>query len=132
MISINSSNQSPHDIPIRTSNNNLSSKFSDLLSEQITKSYQADKSKQPVESDNNLTSSNSTHTSNSRSELERLLAMNPIELIRYQMLEEMGLTEEALKELPFEERMKVEEKIQEKIDQVMMTKTDKSGIAEPV
>ena len=132
MISINSSNQSSNDIPIRTSNNNLSSKFSDLLSEQITKADQADKSKQPVDSDNNLTRSKNTHTSNSRSELERLLSMSPIELIRYQMLEQMGLTEEALKELPFEERMKIEEKIQEKIDQVMGTKADKSGVAETV
>lgn len=129
MISINSSNQPSNDIPVRTSNNNSSAKFSDLLSEQITKADGADKNKQPVTSDNDLTNSNSSHTSNSRNELERLLSMDPIELIRYQMLEQMGLTEEALKELPFEERMKIEEKIQEKVEQVMGTKVNKSGVA---
>jgi len=34
----------------------------------------------------------------------------------------MGLTEEALKELPFEERTKIEEKIQEQIERLMAEK----------
>ncbi len=46
----------------------------------------------------------------------RLLAMSPAELIRYQMLDEMGLTEESLQGLPYEERMKIEKMIEEEIE----------------
>lgn len=127
MISINSSNQFANSISNPTSSDNSSTKFSDLLSEQVAKAAETDKTKQPISSENEVTNSKSASVSDTKNELERLLAMSPMELIRYQMLGDMGLTEEALKELPFEEQLKIEEKIQEKIDQVMGSESDKSG-----
>lgn len=49
-------------------------------------------------------------------ELMRLLQMSPAERIRYQVLKELGLTEESLAQLPFDERMKIEAKIKEEIE----------------
>ena len=49
-------------------------------------------------------------------ELMRLLQMSPAERIRYQVLKELGLTEESLAQLLFDERMKIEAKIKEEIE----------------
>ncbi|WP_315980485.1 hypothetical protein [Aliamphritea spongicola] len=66
---------------------------------------------------------------NHRDELMRLLSMSPAELIRYQMLDEMGLTEESLKNLPYEERMKIEEMIEEEIERQLGSKEGIGDIA---
>lgn len=49
-------------------------------------------------------------------ELMRLLQMSPAERIRYQVLKELGLTEESLAQLPFDVRMKIEAMIREEIE----------------
>jgi hypothetical protein len=126
MIRIDLATQSFNGNLVRTSRDSPSSTFADLLARQIAEVAEADKSRQPLTSDDHLTSS---EASNSRDELMRFLSMSPIELIRYQTLEKMGLTEEALEELPFEERMEIEGKIQEKIDQVIGAKAGREGIA---
>ncbi|MBV0931898.1 hypothetical protein [Marinobacterium weihaiense] len=48
-----------------------------------------------------------------RDTLMELLHMSPAERIRYTLLRQMGLTEESLRQLPPQERMKVEALIQE-------------------
>ena len=129
MIRIDSMTQFTNGGSVRTSNESLPSTFADLLAEQVVKVAEVDKSKQPPVSDNQLTSSENAYATNPRDELERLLSMSPSELIRYQILEQMGLTEEALKELPFEERMKIEEKIQEQIERLMDDKASREETA---
>ena len=117
MIRIDSATQlTNNSSPAHKSNTSPQSTFGDLFAEQVAKVAEADKNKQAPVSDIQLTSPEFKPTENPRTELERLLAMSPMELIRYQILEGMGLTEEALQELPLEERMKIEEKIQEQID----------------
>lgn len=49
-------------------------------------------------------------------ELMRLLQMSPAERIRYQVLKELGLTEESLAQLPFDVRMKIEAMIREEVE----------------
>ncbi len=94
------------------------SAFADLLAEQAAKLAETAKSKQedaPSASEQ-VTSTEEKSTVNHRDELMRLLSMSPAELIRYQMLEEMGMTEESLKNMPYEERMKIEAMIEEEIE----------------
>ena len=114
---------------VRTSSESSSSTFADLLAEQVVKVAQTDNSKQSPVSANQFTSLENTLTTNPRDELERLLSMSPFELIRYQILEQMGLTEEALKELPYEERMKIEEQIKEQIERLMGDKASSENTA---
>ncbi len=102
----------------RTSGDNQQHDFAALLAEQAAKAAAA--SKVALERDNEseipLTSPEEAHETNPRDELLRLLSMSPAERIRYQMLQEMGLTEEALSQLPYDERMKIEEMIKEEIE----------------
>lgn len=51
-----------------------------------------------------------------REELMKILEMTPAERIRYTTLQDMGLTEEALAALPPDERMRIEEMIEEEIE----------------
>ncbi len=109
----------------------ISSTFADLLSEQTTKLAEIGKSKPdkaPAVTDQ-VMSTEDTNAVNPRDELMRLLSMSPAELIRYQMLDEMGLTEESLKGLPYEERMKIEEMIKEEIERQL---GGKAGIEDTV
>lgn len=103
-----------------TSNNKaaISSTFADLLTEQVTKLAETGKSKQEEApaATHQVKNAEETNAANPRDELMRLLAMSPAELIRYQMLDEMGLTEESLQGLPYEERMKIEKMIEEEIE----------------
>ena len=129
MIRIDSMTQLSNGGSVRTSSESSSSTFADLLAEQVVKVAQTDNSKQSPVSANQLTSLENTLTTNPRDELERLLSMSPFELIRYQILEQMGLTEEALKELPYEERMKLEEQIKEQIERLMGDKASSENTA---
>ncbi|MGB1237447.1 MAG: hypothetical protein ACPG4U_04500 [Pseudomonadales bacterium] len=61
-------------------------------------------------------------------ELHKLVSMTPAELIRFQMLRDMNLTEDSLKALPFEERMKVEALIKEAIEQQIAGKSGDAAI----
>jgi len=132
MIRIDSTIQPSNGGSVRTSHENPSPVFAQLLSEQVVKVTEADKSKQFPNANNQLPSSQSAYTTHPRDELERLVSMSPSELIRYQILEQMGLTEEGLKELPFEERMKIEEKIQEQVERLMGEKASKKDTAAEV
>ena len=129
MIRIDSVTQPSNGASIRTSNESPPSTFADLLAEQVVKVAQTDNSKQSPVAANQFTSVENTLTTNPRDELERLLSMSPAELIRYQILEQMGLTEEALKELPYEERMKIEEQIKEQIERLMGDKASNENTA---
>ena len=129
MIRIDSMTQLSNGGSVRTSSESSSSTFADLLAEQLVKVAQTDNSKQSPVSANQFTSLENTLTTNPRDELERLLSMSPFELIRYQILEQMGLTEEALKELPYEERMKIEEQIKEQIERLMGDKASSENTA---
>lgn len=129
MIRIDSMTQLSNGGSVRTSSESSSSTFADLLAEQVVKVAQTDNSKQSPVSANQFTSLENTLTTNPRDELERLLSMSPFELIRYQILEQMGLTEEALKELPYEERMKIEEQIKEQIERLMGDKASSENTA---
>ena len=55
--------------------------------------------------------------------------MSPAELMRYQILSQMGLTEEALQEMPKEERTKIEELIKEKIEEKLGISDDSEEVA---
>ena len=129
MIRIDSMTQLSNGGSVRTSSESSPSTFADLLAEQVVKVAQTDNSKQSPASANQFTSLENTLTTNPRDELERLLSMSPFELIRYQILEQMGLTEEALKELPYEERMKIEEQIKEQIERLMGDKASSENTA---
>ena len=52
----------------------------------------------------------------SREDLVELLSMSPAERIRYTMLKDMGLTEEALANLPYDLRMRIERMIEQEIE----------------
>jgi len=103
-----------------------SSAFTDLLAEQISKFAETgiNKQEKAAAANEQTTSIEETNTTNPQDELMRLLAMSPAEMIRYQMLDEMGLTEESLKGLPYEERMKIEKLIEEEIERQLGGKTD--------
>ncbi|WP_271271038.1 hypothetical protein [Aliamphritea hakodatensis] len=106
----------------------VSSTFADLLAEEAARLADAAKSKQE-EAPTTATATEEKSTVNHRDELMRLLSMSPAELIRYQMLDEMGLTEESLKNLPYEERMKIEEMIREEIERQLGGKEGIGDIA---
>ena len=130
MIRIDSVTQ-PNIAGVASSQKAASSTFADLLAEQAAKLAETAKSKQedaPAVSDQ-TTATEEKSTVNHRDELMRLLAMSPAELIRYQMLDEMGLTEESLKNLPYEERMKIEEMIEEEIERQLGGKEGMGDIA---
>ncbi|WP_417532527.1 hypothetical protein [Marinobacterium stanieri] len=93
--------------------------FAALLMEEAAKT--ATQSKETLEQDKSasgldLSQAEQVVEQNAREELLRILQMSPAERIRYQMLQEMGLTEEALAAMPFEERMKIEAMIEEEIE----------------
>lgn len=106
----------------------VSSTFADLLAEEAARLADAAKSKQE-DAPTTATATEEKSTVNHRDELMRLLSMSPAELIRYQMLDEMGLTEESLKNLPYEERMKIEEMIREEIERQLGGKEGIGDIA---
>ncbi|WP_151702424.1 hypothetical protein [Nitrincola alkalilacustris] len=54
-----------------------------------------------------------------REHLLKLLRMNPIELMRYNLLREKGLTEESLAALPPEERDAIEQEIAQRIRELV-------------
>ncbi len=101
-----------------TASDNQPSSFAALLAEHTTKTEAASQAalERDKASEPGLESPEDTHEANLRDELLRLLSMSPAERIRYQMLQEMGLTEEALRQLPYDERMKIEEMIKEEIE----------------
>lgn len=103
-----------------------SSAFTDLLAEQISKFAETgiNKQEKTAAANQQASSIEETNTTNPQDELMRLLAMSPAEMIRYQMLDEMGLTEESLKGLPYEERMKIEKLIEEEIERQLGGKAD--------
>jgi len=103
-----------------------SSAFTDLLAEQISKFAETgiNKQEKAAAANQQASSIEETNTANPQDELMRLLAMSPAEMIRYQMLDEMGLTEESLKGLPYEERMKIEKLIEEEIERQLGGKAD--------
>lgn len=106
-----------------------SSTFSQLLNAQ-TKAYsEEDEKQQMLASEAKKAEEKAAQSANLREELNRLVSMTPEQLVRFQMLEEMNLTEESLKELPFEERMKVEGLIKEAIERQI---AGKKGIADAV
>jgi hypothetical protein len=98
---------------------NSSVSFAGLLTAEIDKVSKVDSSKQPAESNNQPSSPEKENAASVKAEFERLLSMSPFELIRFQMLEQMGLTEESLKELPLDEQAKIEEQIKERIEDQM-------------
>lgn len=104
--------------PTQKASENKQTDFAAILLEQAAKT--AAESKETLEQDkassNNLTQSKEAVEQNAREKLLRILQMSPAEQIRYQMLQEMGLTEETLSQMPPEERIKIEEKIKEEIE----------------
>ncbi len=104
--------------PSQKSTENKQMDFAAMLLEQAAKT--ATESKEALEQDKtsslDLTHAEEVIEHNARDELLRILQMSPAERIRYQMLQEMGLTEEALAQMPFEERMKIEAMIEEEIE----------------
>lgn len=99
------------------SNTASSPAFSELLNTQ-TKALKEGEEKDPVRiAEVKKEQERAAQAVKQREELQQLVSMTPAQLIRFQMLEEMGLTEESLKELPFEERMKIEGMIKEAIEQ---------------
>ena len=92
--------------------------FAVLLQEEAART--AAQSREQLERDQAAESNNmraeQTAEQDARDELMRLLQMSPAERIRYQMLKEMGLTEESLAQLPFDVRMKIEAMIKEEIE----------------
>ncbi|MBA4502222.1 hypothetical protein [Marinobacterium marinum] len=60
---------------------------------------------------------------NTRDELLSIVSMTPAERIRHQLLHGMGLTEEALRNLPVEERIRIEQRIQEEIERQLAGNT---------
>ncbi|GAA0794265.1 hypothetical protein [Marinobacterium sediminicola] len=91
--------------------------FAAMLAEQAAKT--AAEAKRVLEQDhtaNALEQIEKRSEADLREELLRLAAMCPAERIRYQMLKEMGLTEETLQALPFDERMRIEQMIQDEIE----------------
>jgi len=131
MININSATQPINNSAstARTTNNSSASTFSDILSEQFAKTAEPEKNKQPNVLDDPLSSSEKTTNTSAQDELSRILAMSPAELMRYQILSQMGLTEEALQQMPKEERMKIEELIKEKIEEQLGASDDSEEIA---
>ncbi len=112
--------------PIRADNDKPSSSFAALLAEQTVKIVEASKSEQEryTAFDNQLTGPKDSYAANLRGELQRLLSMSPAELIRYQVLEKEGLTEESLKGLPIEERTIIEDMIKDEIDRQLAGTSD--------
>jgi len=92
--------------------------FAVLLQEEAART--AAQSREQLERDRAAESNNmraeQTAEQDARDELMRLLQMSPAERIRYQMLKEMGLTEESLAQLPFDTRLKIEAMIKEEIE----------------
>jgi len=130
MININSATQPINNSAstARTTNNSSASTFSDILSEQFAKTAEPEKNKQPNVLDDPLSSSEKTTNTSAQDELSRILAMSPAELMRYQILSQMGLTEEALQQMPKEERTKIEELIKEKIEEQLGASEDSGEI----
>lgn len=110
-----------HTLSQNNSNNreNKQMDFAALLMAEAAKT--ATQSKETLDQDKSasgldLSQAEQVVEQNAREELLRILQMSPAERIRYQMLQEMGLTEEALAAMPFEERMKIEAMIEEEIE----------------
>lgn len=61
-----------------------------------------------------------------REELIKLLSMSSAERIRYLMLKDMGLTEETLASLPYEERQRIEQQIEQEIRRQLGSSFDES------
>jgi hypothetical protein len=131
MININSATQPINNSAstASTTNNSSASSFSDILSEQLAKTAEPEKNQQPNVLDDPLSSSEKTTKASAQDELSRILAMSPAELMRYQILSQMGLTEEALQEMPKEERTKIEELIKEKIEEKLGISDDSEEVA---
>jgi len=131
MIDINSATQPMNNntSTVRTTNNSVASSFSEILAEQFARTAEPEKNQQPNVLDDPLSSSEKTTKTSAQDELSRILAMSPAELMRYQILSQMGLTEEALQEMPFEERMKIEEMIKEKIEEKLGVTDDSEEVA---
>jgi len=91
--------------------------FAVLLQEEAART--AAQSREQLERDQAAESSmrmEQTAEQDAHDELMRLLQMSPAERIRYQVLKELGLTEESLAQLPFDVRMKIEAMIREEIE----------------
>lgn len=114
--------------PARKTSENKQADFAAMLLEQAAKT--AAESKETLEQDKtsatDFTHAKETVEQNARDELLRILQMSPAERIRYQMLRDMGLTEEALSAMPFDERMKIETMIKEEIERQLA-----GGIKDP-
>lgn len=98
----------------RQSSQTAATGFAELLAEQTTQTKTATTA--PTQEQQPPEAIEATEKPNLREELMRLASMSPAELIRHQMLNDMGLTEESLKALPYEERMKIEALIKEEIE----------------
>jgi len=130
MININSATQPIHSAStLRTTNNSAASTFNDILAEQFAKTTEPEKNKHPSVLADPLSSSEKTTKTSAQDELSRILAMSPAELMRYQILSQMGLTEEALQQMPKEERTKIEEMIKEKIEEQLGASDDSEETA---
>jgi len=89
--------------------------FASLLASAITE--QAKSAAAEAEKQNHTPASTAKEAVlDAREELMKILQMTPAERIRYTMLQEMGLTEDALATLPPEERMRIEAMIEEEIE----------------
>lgn len=66
-----------------------------------------------------------------RDDLLNLLRMTPAERIRHALLQEMGLTEESLRNLPPEERMRIEELIKQEIKRQLAGQNEGSEAGGP-
>ncbi len=110
-----------HSTPMITQTRSASEKgevdFAVLLQEEAART--AAQSREQLERDqaaeNNMRMEQ-TAEQDAHDELMRLLQMSPAERIRYQVLKELGLTEESLAQLPFDVRMKIEAMIREEIE----------------
>lgn len=114
--------------PTPKASENKQADFAAMLLEQAAKTAAA--SKETLDQDTataiDLTHAEETVVQNAREELLRVLQMSPAERIRYQMLQDMGLTEESLSAMPFDERMKIEAMIEEEIERQLA-----GGIQDP-
>ncbi|MBV1786649.1 hypothetical protein KQ940_01115 [Marinobacterium sp. D7] len=101
--------------------------FAEILAQEAARK-EPDRQKQTQ--DNHSRSEYSPATSeepiDAREELIKLLSMSSAERIRYLMLKDMGLTEETLAALPYEERQRIEQQIEQEIRRQLGSSFDES------
>ncbi|GGB91285.1 hypothetical protein GCM10011352_16660 [Marinobacterium zhoushanense] len=112
-------NKPPLPSPVLSSNttgkSSADSVFADILAQEAERQRRDAKEQRSSGDMLAQTAASPSEPPDAREELIKLLSMSTAERIRYLMLKDMGLTEESLAALPYDERQRIERLIEQEI-----------------